>query len=1563
MMTPNRWQEILDVFHSVVAKPEVERAAALDEACGPDAALRAEVEALVAADGAAGSFGKLPLANLRGATSRAGRCTRCGGELASDYGLSGQCPRCLLNLALGDSGVFDPLAPGGVVGERYQVLRSLGRGGMGEVVLAFDLKLRVEVALKALARDRIGHERARELLRREVRAAREVISPNVCRIFDLISADGDELVSMEYVDGATLSQILRQRGPLAVREAQELASQFLAGLEAIHRAGLVHRDVKPENIMITRAGRVVIMDFGLANAPSEGPQTLAGTPGYMSPEQQIGTGVDARSDVFAAAVVLAEMLTVGGENAGQARQTLWRAIRLDPPQIEQGPWTRVLQRALAADAAARYASARELARALEEATLRQPGFEQRHPYPGLAAFTADNAEYFFGREIEVEQTWKKLDDARLLALVGPSGAGKSSFLRAGLLQALPGTWAAILVTPGTQPLQSIARALASSFAGDGDAVQALVAFDEDSCVRLFQKLGERHEHVLLAVDQFEELFTLNQPDVQASVARLLGRLVIDGDVRVILSLRDDFLLRCQEHEDLRPIFADITPLGPLGASGLRRALVQPALACGYHFEDEALVEEMIAEVGGERGALPLLAFAASRLWEQRDRDRGLLTREAYREIGGVAGALARHAERTLERIGRSRTPIVREICRNLVTSEGTRAVREREDLLSVFAHGARARADAEDVLTMLVDARLLTSYEQVTGDGSTRRQVEIVHESLLAAWPQLVQWQVQDQEGAQIRDQLRQAADVWQERGRPDDLLWAGTVYRDFQIWRERYPGALSGKEEEFASAARRRAERGRRRRNVAAAVVAGAVLLVALVTLGLWRRSEGMRVQAVAEAQRAESGRLLALAEREIDRYPTAALAYVIKGLEVADSEAGRLLALRILHRSNIARVARVVDPARPLDVAGPTVAFSPSSKWLAWGGFQKAEMLGRDGRMSPIESSYQADARRFVDVAFPGRDDQLITSHLGDIRFLSVPGGKELRRVAGDRSVRTPSSYITPSQFLVAASAGDRQIIRAHDIESDQSRFVGDMPAPRVLDLSENAIVYAHDRSVYLRRFTQWSAPPTLVAESPNPVTTLALAPGDGSVAVADTTNEVRVWHTDGAARAPFRVLRSPGAVVGLWYEATGRRLAASSFENGHPRVSVFDLHAAWDSSPEIMQKGDTSTLGGVAFDPGGQWMATTHGLDIAFWPISGSRPQVLRTEPPGPSLSLFFSADGRHLYSLNFYNSSVIRFPLDGGDAVNVIDGSRVSWRMLSSSRTSGLAVLAAIGGRVSVADLATGSTRPLTHIPPRGLPAPPALSDDGRFVAVGMRGAPAADRLLYVWDLEMDAIRTFGPWMAGKEPAVVTSVAFAGRDRLIVGLDRVGTIEIGLATGQRRELISKPLDHLVVSPDHQFAIGALGGMDASAEQGRSPLFRVDLKTGLSEEIPSHGRKVSAVALDPTGTLVATGTFDGAIRIGASTGTDPHLILGQEGDGAIYSLSFSPDGRRLAVGGEGFATHIWPVPDLTKPSLHRRPHGELLSMLRSHTNLTAVADPSSPNGYRLDPGAFPGWAQLPE
>ena len=306
-------------------------------------------------------------------------------------------------------------------------------------------------------------------------------------------------------------------------------------------------------------------------------------------------------------------------------------------------------------------------------------------------------------------------------------------------------------------------------------------------------------------------------------------------MHVVIAMRDDFAAECNTHQALQPVFHELTVLNPPTGGNLRRALVQPATKCGYRFEDDQLVEEILAEVEGERGALPLLAFAAARLWEKRDRENGLLPRQAYHDIGGVAGALARHAEGTIDGIGHEHLPIVRELFRNLVTAEGTRAVCRSDELLSVFDESQRE--DAEHVLHQLIDARLLTSYEiqqtdrhaepandedgasdpadtrSGTDSAPTAHRIEIVHESLLRTWPRLVRWQTQDEEGALLRDQLKQAAHLWEERGRSPDVLWSGSALREYELWRERYAGKLTVVEESFADAMLERDRRRRRRR------------------------------------------------------------------------------------------------------------------------------------------------------------------------------------------------------------------------------------------------------------------------------------------------------------------------------------------------------------------------------------------------------------------------------------------------------------------------------------------------------------------------------------------------------------------------------------------------------------------------------------------------------------------------------------------------------------------------------------------------------------------------------
>jgi hypothetical protein len=260
-------------------------------------------------------------------------------------------------------------APGTIIGGRYRMIGRLGAGGMGEVYRADDLKLGQQVALKFLP-EAVDKDPARlTQLHSEVRISRQISHPHVCRVYDIDEYEGHTFLSMEYVDGEDLASLLRRVGRLAQTRAIELTRQICAGLAAAHDRGVVHRDLKPPNIMLDGAGQIRITDFGLAGAIGESPR--AGTPAYMAPEQLAGQTVTPRSDLYALGLVLYELFT--GERALTANNLAEliakrEQVDITPPTAvvrELDPAIeRVILRCLERDPAKRPASALAVAAAL-----------------------------------------------------------------------------------------------------------------------------------------------------------------------------------------------------------------------------------------------------------------------------------------------------------------------------------------------------------------------------------------------------------------------------------------------------------------------------------------------------------------------------------------------------------------------------------------------------------------------------------------------------------------------------------------------------------------------------------------------------------------------------------------------------------------------------------------------------------------------------------------------------------------------------------------------------------------------------------------------------------------------------------------------------------------------------------------------------------------------------------------------------------------------------------------------------------------------------------------------
>jgi eukaryotic-like serine/threonine-protein kinase len=303
-MTSARWQAITKIFEAALEKPQADRNIFVQDACAGDLELECEITRLLAADEAAGSF-------------------------LENSALRTVAPKSALQPRLSF------LAYGSVISGRFEILRFIGQGGMGRVYEALDLELKEKIALKAIRPDIALDPRMLSRFKREVQLTRRITHPNVCRTFDIerdysTSEDGTKsdltFLTMELLEGETLSDLLRRQGPMTSAEAKPLVLQMIEALSAAHRVGIVHRDFKPSNVVLVpsnRGLRVVVTDFGLARAilPDDqnpagvaatsltGSQGLMGTLVYMAPEQFERGEASVASDIYALGLVMYEMVT------------------------------------------------------------------------------------------------------------------------------------------------------------------------------------------------------------------------------------------------------------------------------------------------------------------------------------------------------------------------------------------------------------------------------------------------------------------------------------------------------------------------------------------------------------------------------------------------------------------------------------------------------------------------------------------------------------------------------------------------------------------------------------------------------------------------------------------------------------------------------------------------------------------------------------------------------------------------------------------------------------------------------------------------------------------------------------------------------------------------------------------------------------------------------------------------------------------------------------------------------------------------------------------------------
>ncbi|HEY5945725.1 MAG TPA: AAA family ATPase, partial [Kofleriaceae bacterium] len=495
----------------------------------------------------------------------------------------------------------------------------------------------------------------------------------------------------------------------------------------------------------------------------------------------------------------------------------------------------IVARCLAKRKADRYTTAAELLADLEPLLPSRSGRSlagDESPYPGLTAFQESDANRFFGRKPDIAAAVAKLRDTPLVGVVGPSGVGKSSFVRAGVVPALKSSgeaWEVLIVRPGRYPLSALASTLEQlRDSRDSDPVltddPTFLLRNEPGTfgARLRARARKKRSQILVFVDQHEELYTLvADPAERLAFTACLAGASDDpsGPVRVVVAIRSDFLDRAAEDRRfVEELTHGLVFLQPPSRAGLEQALTQPLEMVGFSFE-AGVVPAMLDSLEATQGSLPLLQFTAAKLWDARDKQRRVLTHDTYLAMGGVAGALASHADEVLAAFSQPDQRTVRAIFQRLVTPERTRAIVDASELRDIST-------DVDRLIGNLVSARLLVVQSRGEGAGA----VELVHESLIKSWPTLQRWLDENQEDSAYLAQLRAAAKQWDSKGRPEGLLWRDQAMEEARLWRSRYQGELPQREADFLGAVIELATRAtRRKRRI---VVAAFVFLSALVAI-----------------------------------------------------------------------------------------------------------------------------------------------------------------------------------------------------------------------------------------------------------------------------------------------------------------------------------------------------------------------------------------------------------------------------------------------------------------------------------------------------------------------------------------------------------------------------------------------------------------------------------------------------------------------------------------------------------------------------------------------------------
>jgi WD40 repeat protein/serine/threonine protein kinase len=1414
----------------------------------------------------------------------------------------------------------------GQVIKGYELRQSIGVGGFGAVYKAFQPIVEREVAIKVILPIYANHPDFIRRFETEAQTVARLEHIHIVPLYDFWrSPDGAYLVMRYYRNGSLRSRI-DDGMEFDIEDIVKWVTQIASALAAAHRNNVIHRDMKPDNILMDDDNNVHLTDFGIAKTGDAGEdEDFRGTPSYVSPEQITSSPVSPQTDMYSFGVMLYELLAGHLPFEPTSFTSIIAKHLNDPlPDVtllrDNIPYevNNVLQRATAKDPADRYSNILDMAAEFREAVLGteisvMPTVdlaEVENPYKGLRPFEQADAADFFGRDTLVQQLVDRLEEQhplkRFLAVVGPSGSGKSSAVKAGLIPALrwgdiPGSenWFFAEMVPGTRPLQELEATLLSVAFNEPDDLMEQLQTDDHSLIRIVEKiLPNKDDELLLVIDQFEEIFTFAQSDKEIlHFLKLLNTTVRhpDSRVRVIVTLRADFYDRPLLYPDFGTLMRERTEVVlPLNAHELEQSITGPVARIGIQV-DADLVATIISDVSEEPGVLPLLQYVLTETFEKSD--GSTLSLQAYESIGGVIGALARRAEELHSTMDEASQKIIRQLFLRLVTlGEGTEDTRRRvawSELMSFTGKDdtTQMRATMQKVLDNFGRYRLLTGDR----DPVTREPtIEVAHEALIREWKRLRDWL--DESRSDVRSQriLASAASEWVSADREVSFLLSGAHLGQFEEWMNTADLALTEEERAYLEISleqrdiRLRAEAERKAREeelelrskqrlrmLLTTMTIAAIISVVLMGIAVTQSKEARDSRDIAERNLAETFSLAlagqALQVFETDPQLAIALALESTRMDSPPARSESILA-EVVYTPGMRQTFATNQIIRVTDVA-----ISPDGKMILSSSFDTRLTLW-DSETGEIINTLGPDDPNTVDLeghSFP------ITS----VAF-SPDGSTALSGSLDNRVILWDIEQGTPSELI-----GHKNVVNAVAFSPDGKRAIS--------GAQDNLmILWDLETKEFIRKLSRHNGAVTDVAFHP-----------DGTMAVSASGDSTLIlWDLD--TGQPIHVLDHGNSdVLSVAFSPDGSLLLSSSRD---------ELLLLWDvESGEVISTFETtglaaehdSKVNSIAFGPNGLYAITaSDDTNLIIWDIAtataryslkGNSDKVLSVAIDANDQFAVSGADDGQIILWNIRDGEIVQTFGLGDDAPQISDVafSPDGTSVFSGSENGLINMTSVVSGDIirTFTDDEIGHTASVTSV---------AVNPMGDFLLSG-----SEDNRLILWEIASgDVVGVFGDEDNGHSDAI-SSVAFSPDGNTILSGSEDNTLILWDVTsgstirifGDENNGHSDAVLSAAFSPNGDTVLS--GSKD-------NTLILWDVATGnILHTLEGHERRVLSVAYGPDGKSAVSGSLDGGLILwNLESGQIISKYKGHEE--AVQDVMIFPNGDWIISSGDDNAVIIWDI-----------------------------------------------------